>query len=83
MDCVSAGQLCRRNYLFDIEIRLFGWRTSDWHCLVRPPDMQRIAIEVGIDCHALNTHLTACAQDAHGDFAAIGNEYPGKSLHDL
>ena len=37
--------------------------------------MQRVAIEFGVDRDGGDAHLAAGANDANGDFTAVGNQY--------
>ncbi len=61
--------------LGDVEIRLARSRRTDVVSVVRLPDMQRLAIDVGEYDHRLDAHLAAGANHAHSDLAAISNQH--------
>ena len=42
--------------------------------LIRNPDVRRVAVGVGIDGDRADSKALAGARDAHGDFAAIGDQ---------
>ena len=50
-------------------------RSADAESLVGKLDMQRAGIRVGIDGDRADAHAPCGADDAAGDFTAIGNEY--------
>ena len=45
------------------------------HCLVGAAHVERLGIGIRIDCDGGDPHLTRGADDAAGDFAAIGDQY--------
>ena len=58
----------------DIQIAFGRWRGTDVRGFVGFPDVQRGAIDIGINCHRTNAHLAESANDSQGDLAAVGNQ---------
>ena len=67
--------------LVDVKIRLARRGRTDGVGVVGLADVQRLAIDVGENDHRLDAHLAAGPNDAHGNFAAIGDQYSFE--HDL
>src|SRR5215472_10198423 len=74
MDGVSAGAACRGKKRWDVEVRFAGSRRPDRNRLIRRADMQRVAVEIGVDGNGFDAHGPTTAHDAQGNLAAIGNE---------
>ena len=60
--------------LVHVEIRLAGRRRTDGIGVIGFADVQRLAVHVGEDGDRLDAHLAAGANDAHRNFAAIGDQ---------
>src|SRR5437870_2455496 len=74
MHAVRAGATCRVDDAIDAQITL-PWRTAtDRIRLVRETHVQRRSIAVGIHRDRRDAHLAARTNDAHGDFAPVGDE---------
>ena len=74
MDRVRAGDFRGGNDVRDIEVA-FGRRAgADTDGFVRHLDVQAVAVGFGMDGDGFKPHLAAGADDAHGDFAAVGDQ---------
>src|SRR5271168_2539608 len=74
MDCIATGAARDIDYFFDAKITLARGRGADGIGFVGQADVERFAVDFAENRHAANAQLAAGAQDAHGDFAAIGNQ---------
>jgi len=75
MDGVGVGQLGSADDGPGIEITLIAGAGPDADIFVREADVQRIAIRFGVNGHGGDAQFFAGADDAQGDFSAVGNEY--------
>ena len=75
MDGLGAGGAGGGNDLVDHQVGLLGGRGADVHGLVRQLPVQAAAVGVRVDGHRADTQAVAGADDADGDFAAVGDEY--------
>ncbi len=75
MHGIRTGPAGNLDELLDVEIGLCRTTAAQPISLIREPDEQRIQIRVGIDRDGLEPVVAAGADDAHGDFAAIGNQH--------
>ncbi len=60
--------------LVDVEIGLAGRGRADVVGVIGFADVQGLAVHVGEDGDRLDAHLAAGANDAHRNFAAIGDQ---------
>ena len=74
MHRLRAGLLARRNHRLNVEIALRRRRRPEPHALVGGEHRRREAVRVGTDSDRSDAHLAQGADDAPGDFAAIGDE---------
>ncbi len=74
MDRIGAGPLGRLNDAVDQQIGGGGRRRPDIDRLVGHGHMQRLVVGVAIDGNRREPHTLRSADDATGDFAAIGDE---------
>ena len=74
MDGVSAGAFGDVENLGDVEIRFIGGCCADRIGLVRFANVQRAAVNVGVDDDCGNPHFVTRADDAHCNFASVGYE---------
>ena len=74
MDRLRAAVFGRSDDLVTDQIALIRGRGADMHGLVRHAHMQRVGISVRIDRDGANAELARSADDAAGDFAAIGDK---------
>jgi hypothetical protein len=74
MDGVATGAARDMDYFFNAKIALARGRGPDGIGLIGEPDVQRFAVDFAENSDAANAQLAAGAQDAHGNFAAIGNQ---------
>src|SRR3546814_14981650 len=74
MDRLCAGRLRGGDDLVTDQIGFARRRRPDMHRLVGLPDMQRFGVGVRIDRDGAYGHFARGADDAAGDFAAIGDE---------
>ena len=75
MDGLGAGGAGRLDDLVDHQVGLLRGRGADVHGLVRQLPVQAAAVGVGVDRHRADAESVAGADDADGDFAAVGDEY--------
>ena len=74
MDGLCAGDLAGGDDGGNVEIGLGGGRRADTDALISQAHMHGVGIRRGVDRHGGDAHLLAGADDAKGDFAAIGDE---------
>ena len=74
MDRFGAGLLGGGDDFLAYQIALRGGGGADMHCLVGAAHVERLGIGIRIDCDGGDPHLTRGADDAAGDFAAIGDK---------
>ncbi len=74
MNGVTAGALGDIHDFVDAQITFAGRRGTDGIGFVGETHVQRVAVGFAEDNRGSNAEFAASAQDAHGDFAAIGNE---------
>ena len=74
MDRFRAGGLARGDDLVHPEIRVARRRGADAQRLVGQLDVPRVAIGFRVDGHRGDPHRAGSANDAAGDFAAIGDQ---------
>ena len=67
--------------LVDVKIRLARRGRTDGVGVVGLADVQRLAVDIGENDHRLDAHLATGPDDAHGNFATIGDQYSFE--HDL
>ena len=75
MDGVSLGSDGRVEYVLFIQVavhRIFG---TDAHGHISQLHVQGVRIGIRIDGDGLDTQFLAGTDDAHGDFAAVGNKH--------
>ncbi len=73
MDGVAAGAACDVDQLVDAEIAVAGWRGADRVSFVCKTDVEGGAISFAEDSDGADAEFAARTEDAHGDFAAIGD----------
>jgi hypothetical protein len=71
---LSAGLLARLQDEIGLEVGLAGRRRPQPHGFIGHPHVRRAGIRVRIDGYGLDAHLAGSADDAAGDFAAIGDQ---------
>src|SRR3546814_27186 len=74
MNRLGAGRLRGSDDLLADQITLTRRRRPDMHGLIGLAHMQRLGVGVRIDRDGPDTHLARGADDAAGDFAAVGDE---------
>jgi len=74
MDGVRAGVQAGLDDLVHVEIGFARRRRPDEHGLIRHLHSQRIRVRFGIDRHGGNAQPLAGLDDAHSNFAAVGDE---------
>ena len=57
------------------QIRLRCWRRAQAVRLIAAGDVQAGAVGVGIDGDGADAEFAAAARDAHGNFAAVGDQH--------
>ena len=74
VDGFGAGSPRHLDQPVHAQVTLRGTRTADMHRLIGIAHMQRRAIHIGIDGYRRDAEVARGADDAHGDFTAIGNQ---------
>src|SRR5580700_5951213 len=74
MDRIAAGTTCDIDCFFNRKITFARRCGAYWIGFIREANVERFAVHLAENCHATNTQLAAGTQDAHGDFATIGNQ---------
>ena len=74
MDGVHISDLRRANDPVDPQVTLADRGFTDADGFVGHLDVHGIGIGLGIDGHGADVQFLACADNAHSDFAAIGNQ---------
>ena len=77
----AAGRLCRMDHQVGVEITVARWCGAEHHGAIREFCCQAIAVSIGDADHALEAERLASADDAHGDFAPVGNEDAREGHH--
>ena len=80
MNRIGAGGFRCTDDFFNHQITLARGSRSDRVCCIGHPGMQRASIRLGIHRNCANSHVTACADDANGNFASIGDQNLFKHL---
>ena len=80
VDGFCAGSPRRIQQRLDVQIRRLRLRWTDRQRKVRRTAMRRIAVSLGIDGDRAHAQPSGGALDAHGDFAAIGDQYRAESM---
>ncbi len=73
MNGVATGTACDVDQLIDAKIAFAGRSGADKVSLIGKPDVQRGAVHFAVNANRGNVQFAAGAQDAHGDFTAIGD----------
>ncbi len=81
MDGVGAGVNGGADDVGDVQVAVRGGAGTDADRVVGQADVQGVAVGGGVDGHRLDTQFLAGADDADGDFAAIGYENSLKHDH--
>ena len=71
---VGVGDFCRCNQMRNLEVAVARWGWADANGLVGEPNVQGVAVGLGIHGYRFNTHLSAGANDAHRYFTPVGDE---------
>ena len=74
VDRVRARLLRRVDDLLDHQVGVAGRRPPEGEGLVGHPDVQGVAVGLGVDGHARQPLVLARAGDAHRDLAAVGDQ---------
>ena len=74
MDRLGAGDLAGGDDGGHVTIRLVSGRRTDTDAFIGQAHMHGVAVGGGMNRHRRDAHFLACADDAQGDFAAIGDE---------
>ena len=74
VDAVGAAVADRVEDGVGVEVALGRGLPAERERLVGEPDVQRVAIELGVDRDGLDAELASGADDAHGDLAAVGDQ---------
>ena len=74
MDAIGAAVTDRVEDRVGVEIALGRGLPAERVRLVGEPDVQCVAIELGVDGDGLDAELASGADDAHGDLAAVGDQ---------
>ena len=74
MNGVGVGDFCRRNQMRNLKVAVARWSWADANGLVGEPNVQRVAVGLGVYSNRFNTHLSAGANDAHRYFTPVGDE---------
>jgi len=74
MNGIAAGSARRVNYFLNAEITFARSGGANGIRFVGKANVQRFAVNFAENRNAANAQLAAGTQDAHGDFAAIGNQ---------
>src|SRR5262245_27870204 len=75
MNCLGAGLLCGRDYLFDNQIAFIGRCWTNVYRLMYNSHMKRGSIVVRIDFNGRDAQFTTAASYANRNLASIGNQY--------
>ena len=71
---LGAGLAAHLEDALDVEVALGRRRAAQQVGLVGARDVQRVAIELGVDRHRGDAHLAQRADDADRDLAAVGDQ---------
>ena len=74
MHRLGPGRANSLHHLVDDDIGLVRGRGANMDRLIRHPDMQRMAVGIGIDRDRPDTHFPGGLDDAAGDLAPIGDQ---------
>ena len=72
MDGIHIGDLRRADDAVDAQVAFAGGRFADADGLVGQLHVHRVGIRLGIDGHGADVQFLAGADDANGNFSAIG-----------
>ena len=75
MDGVGVGQFGGADDIGKIAVAVLASRRTDADVFVGERHVQRVGVGQRVDGHRVDAHLLAGANDAEGDFAAVGDEY--------
>ena len=74
MNGVRIGDLCGGNDVGDVEVALRAGGRADSHRFVRKANVEAVTVRGGIHRHGGDAHLTASADHAERNLAAVGNQ---------
>ena len=74
MEGIAARAACHVHQLVNAEVAFTRRGGADGISLVGKPDVQRFAVSFAEYADGLHAQFAARAENAHGDFAAIGNQ---------
>ena len=74
MNRVHVGNFRGADHLRNVQVAFAAARRTDANGLIGEPHVQRVAVRFRIDGDGANAEFLAGAQDAQGDFAAIGDQ---------
>ena len=75
MDSVRSGDHRRADDVLHIQVTLRGRRRPDAHRLIGKLCVQGVSVRLRVDGHCFDPHFPARADDAHGDFTAVCDQY--------
>ncbi|BAS08059.1 calcium ion binding protein [Arthrobacter sp. Hiyo4] len=78
VDAVGAGLAGNINDLVHHQVGLRGGVATEGVGLVGQPDMERVAVRIGVDSHGGNALVASRADDAHCDFASVCDQHLGE-----
>ena len=78
MNCIAAGITRDAENFFNYQIAFAGGSRANRVGFVRQTNVQRCAIHVAVHRDGAHAQFPASALDAHGNLAAIGNQYLAK-----
>ena len=74
MDGVAAGATGHVDDFVDVKIAFASRCRADRMGFIRETHVERFAVDFAKDSDGADSEFAAGAQDAHGDFTAIGNQ---------
>ena len=74
VDRLGIGDLGRGDDARDVEVAVDRRPRTDAHRFVGQADVLEVAVDGGVHRHGLDAQTVAGAQDAQGDFAAVGDD---------
>src|ERR1700756_2813951 len=74
MDCISARSLGDVEDFMNVEVRFPGGSRTDRVRLIGFADMERGAVDVGVNCDGSDPHLVACANHSYRNLPPIRDE---------
>src|SRR4051812_3545425 len=78
MHRLAPARLRRGDDRRDAQVALAGGRRADANRLVGETHVQRVGVGGRVDGDRLDPQLVQRADDAHGDLAAVRNQYAGE-----